>query len=102
MLYTLTIPIDAPTMSRAQAIAWRVLEKLPLRTAFAIKAIPPAEGRKGEEGKGEIQGEGETPPTRADGTPWTARELRDIEEGVVSAALRNDSEFVAAVRNASR
>ena len=89
MLYTLTIPIDAPTMSRAQAIAWRVLENLPLRTAFAIKAI------QGE-------GKGKTPTTRADGTPWTARELRDIAEGVVSAAGRNDPEFVAAVHSASR
>ena len=93
MLYTLTIPIDAPNMARAQAIAWKVLGLLPCGTAFAIKATP-AEGGEGEGGK-----EG---GTRADGTPWTPEELRDIEEGVVSAALRNDSEFVAAVRNASR
>ena len=89
MLYTLTIPIDAPTMSRAQAIAWRVLKLLPCGTAFAIKATP-AEGGEGEGGK-----EG---GTRADGTPWTAAELRDIEEGVVSAARRNDAELVAAVK----
>ena len=95
MLYTLTIPIDAPTMSRAQAIAWRVLGALPSGTAFAIKATPPpAAGGEGEGGK-----EG---GTRSDGTPWTPRELRDIAEGVVSAAGRNDPEFVAAVRAASR
>ena len=95
MLYTLTIPIDAPTISRAQAIAWRVLGALPSGTAFAIKATPPpAAGGEGEGGK-----EG---GTRSDGTPWTAAELRDIAEGVVSAAGRNDPEFVAAVRAASR
>ena len=97
MLYTLTIPIDAPTMSRAQAIAWRVLGALPSGTAFAIKAThPPAAG-----GEGEGKGEG-APAMRSNGTPWTPRELRDIAEGVVSASRRNDSEFVAAVRNASR
>lgn len=84
MTYTLSIPIEAPTMSRAQSIAWSVLKLLPCGTAFAIKATPtdPDAG----------------PSSRADGTPWTPAELRDIAEGVVSAARRNDAELVAAVK----
>ena len=35
MTYNLTIPIDAPTMTVAQAIAWSVLKLLPSGTAFA-------------------------------------------------------------------
>ena len=84
MTYTLSIPIDAPTMSRAQAIAWGVLRLLPTGTAFAIKATPAAGGGSS---------------ARADGTPWTPAELRDIAEGVVSASLRNDEEVVAAVKS---
>lgn len=84
MNYTLSIPIDAPTMSRAQAIAWSVLKLLPCGTAYAIKAQPP---------------DPVTPPSsRADGTPWTPAELRDIAEGVVSEARRYDEEFVEAVK----
>ena len=83
MTYTLSIPIEAPTMSRAQAIAWSVLRLLPRGTAFAIKATP---------------AEGEGSSSRADGTPWTPAELRDIAEGVVSAARRNDAELVAAAK----
>ena len=89
MNYTLTIPIEASTMSRAQAIAWSVLRLLPCGTAFAIKATPAA---------GETEGGGTPPSSRADGTPWTPAELRDIAEGVVSASLRNDEELVAAVK----
>ena len=84
MTYTLSIPIEAPTMSRAQAIAWSVLKLLPCGTAFAIKAQPPDPVT--------------TPSARADGTPWTPAELRDIAEGVVSASRRNDAELVAAVK----
>lgn len=86
MTYTLSIPIDAPTMSRAQAIAWKVLGMLPAGTAFAIKAQPPAEG-----------GQGDTPPPTA-GRTWTPAELRDIEDGIVPASRRYDAEFVAAVK----
>ena len=86
MTYTLSIPIDAPTMTRAQAIAWSVLKLLPSGTAFAIKAQPPAEG-----------GQGDTPPPPANRT-WTQSELRDIEDGIVPTARRNDPEFVAAVK----
>jgi len=82
MTYTLSIPIDAPTMSRAQAIAWSVLKLLPSGTAFTIKATP------------EPKGEGEPPPS---GRTWTTAELRDIEDGIVPASKRYDSEFVAAV-----
>lgn len=82
MTYNLTIPIDAPTMTVAQSIAWRVLELLPSGTAFAIKAQPPA-------------GCGQSP---AGGTTWTPAELRDIEDGIVPASRRNDAEFVAAVK----
>ena len=85
MTYTLSIPIDAPTMSRAQAIAWSVLKLLPSGTAFAIKAQP------------EQIGEGEPPPPPA-GRTWTTRELRDIEDGIVPASRRYDAEFVAAVK----
>ena len=84
MTYIFSIPIEAPTMSRAQAIAWSVLRLLPFGTAFAIKAQPPDPGAE--------------PSTRADGTPWTPAELRDIAEGVVSASRRNDVEFVEAVK----
>ncbi len=44
MTYTLTIPIDAPTMTVAQAIAWKVLGMLPAGTPFAIKAQPEPQG----------------------------------------------------------
>ena len=86
MTYTLSIPIEAPTMSRAQAIARSVLRLLPCGTAFAIRAQP------------EPQGDTPTPSARADGTPWTPAELRDIAEGVVSASRRYDAEFVEAVK----
>ena len=92
MNYTLSIPIEAPTMSRAQAIAWSVLKLLPCGTAFAIKATPAAPAA------GKTEGGGTTPTARADGTPWTPAELRDIAEGVVSAARRYDAEFVEAVK----
>lgn len=85
MNYTLSIPIDAPTMSRAQAIAWSVLRLLPTGTAFAIKATP------------EPKGEGEPPPEPT-GRTWTQSELRDIEDGIVPASRRYDAEFVAAVK----
>ena len=84
MNYTLSIPIEAPTMSRAQAIAWSVLKLLPCGTAFAIKAQPTDPGAG--------------PTARADGTPWTPAELRNIAEGVVSASRRYDAELVAAVK----
>lgn len=83
MTYNLTIPIDAPTMSRAQAIAWKVLGMLPAGTAFAIRAQP------------EPQGETPAPPA---GRTWTQSELRDIEDGIVPASRRYDAEFVAAVK----
>lgn len=86
MTYTLSIPIDAPTMTRAQAIAWSVLKLLPSGTAFAIKAQPPAEGGQGD------------PPAPQAGRAWTAAEIRDIEDGIVPACRRNDAEFVAAVK----
>ena len=83
MTYNLTIPIDAPTMTIAQAIAWRVLKLLPSGTAFAIKAQP------------EPQGDPPPPPA---GRTWTQSELRDIEDGIVPASRRYDAEFVAAVK----
>ena len=83
MTYTLTIHIDAPTMTRAQEIAWSVLKLLPSGTAFAIRAQP------------EPQGEPPPPPA---GRTWTPAELRDIEDGIVPASLRYDAEFVAAVK----
>ena len=83
MTYTLSIPIDAPTMTRAQEIAWSVLKLLPSGTAFAIKATP------------EPQGEPPQPPS---GRTWTPAELRDIEDGIVPASRRYDVEFVAAVK----
>ena len=86
MTYNLTIPIDAPTMTIAQAIAWKVLGMLPAGTAFAIKAQPPAEGGQGD------------PPAPPAGRTWTPAELRDIEDGIVPAGRRNDAEFVAAVK----
>ena len=86
MTYNLTIPIDAPTMTVAQAIAWRVLELLPSGTAFAIKA--------------QTQPQGDTPPPKphAGGAQWTPAELRDIADGIVPASRRNDAEFVDAVK----
>ena len=86
MTYNLTIPIDAPTMTVAQAIAWSVLKLLPSGTAFAIKAQPPAEG-----------GQGDTPPPTA-GRTWTPVELRDIEDGIVPSGRRNDDEFLKAAK----
>ena len=85
MTYNLTIPIDAPTMTVAQAIAWSVLKLLPSGTAFAIKAQP------------EPQGDTPPPPAPAART-WTKAELRDIEDGIVPASRRNDPEFVSAVK----
>ena len=85
MTYNLTIPIDAPTMTVAQAIAWSVLKLLPSGTAFAIKAQP------------EPQGEGAPPPQPAAGA-WTKAEIRDIEDGIVPACRRNDPEYLAAVK----
>lgn len=82
MTYTLSIPIDAPTMTVAQAIAWKVLGMLPAGTAFAIRAQP--------------EPQGDTP--RPAGQPWTKSELADIEDGIVPAARRSDPEFVAAVK----
>ena len=84
MTYNLTIPIDAPTMTVAQAIAWKILNLLPSGTAFAIRAQP------------EPRGEGEPPPPPA-GRTWTPADLRDIEDGIVPASRRYDAEFVAAV-----
>ena len=83
MTYNLTIPIDAPTMTVAQAIAWKVLGMLPAGTAFAIRAQP--------------EPQGDTPPPTA-GRTWTPAELRDIEDGIVPASRRYDAEFVAAVK----
>ena len=85
MTYNLTIPIDAPTMTVAQALAWRVLKLLPSGTAFSIKAHP------------ETQGDTPLPPAPA-GRTWTKAELRDIEDGIVPAARRNDPEYLAAVK----
>ena len=81
MTYTLSIPIDAPTMTVAQAIAWSVLKLLPSGTAFAIRAQP----------------EPPTDPRPAAGA-WTPAELRDIEDGIVPASRRNDPEYLAAVK----
>jgi len=83
MTYILSIPIDAPTLTRAQAIAWKVLSLLPTGTAYAIRAKP------------EPQGEGALPAQT--GRTWTPEEIRDIEDGIVPASKRYDAEFVAAV-----
>ena len=83
MTYTLSIPIDAPTISRAQAIAWSVLKMLPSGTAYAIKATPQA------------QPDIPAPPA---GRTWTPEEIRDIEDGIVPAGRRNDDEFLKAVK----
>ena len=85
MTYTLSIPIEAPTMTVAQVIAWKVLNLLPNGTAFAIRAQP------------EPRGEGDTPPPPA-GRTWTQSEIRDIEDGIVPASRRNDPEYLAAVK----
>ena len=84
MTYTLSIPIDAPTMSRAQAIAWSVLKLLPSGTAFAIRAQP--------------EPQGDTPRPKPTAGAWTPAELRDIEDGIVPASRRYDAEFAAAVK----
>ena len=85
MTYNLTIPIEAPTMTVAQAIAWKVLSLLPTGTAYAIRAQP--------------EPQGDTPPPPAPvGRTWTKAELRDIEDGIVPASRRYDAEFVAAVK----
>ena len=84
MTYNLTIPIDAPTMTIAQAIAWKVLGMLPAGTAFAIRAQP--------------EPQGDAPRPRPAGQPWTKSELADIEDGIVPASRRNDHEYLAAVK----
>ena len=84
MTYNLTIPIDAPTMTVAQAIAWSVLKLLPTGTAFAIKATP-------------TDPQPEIPAPQA-GRTWTPEEIRDIEDGIVPAGRRNDDEFLKAVK----
>ena len=79
MTYTLEIQIEASHMAEAQRRAWPILATLPERTPYRLKAQPP----QGQQPQG----------PRA----WTKAELRDIAEGVVSAARRYDAEFVAAV-----
>ena len=82
MTYTLTIPIEAPSMAGAERAAWNVLRLLPTGTPYAIKATP--------EPKQDI-------PTHPKGRTWTPEEIRDIEDGIVPASRRYDAEFVAAV-----
>ena len=79
MTYTLEIPIEAAHMAEAQKRAWPILATLPEWTPYRLKAQPP-------------QGHQPTSP-RA----WTRAELELIEDGIVPAWKRHDSEFVAAV-----
>ena len=84
MIYTLEIPIEAAHMAEAQKRAWPILATLPEWTPYRLKL-------KLEEKP--------QPPTQPQGQrAWTRAELEWIEDGIVPAWKRYDSEFVAAVK----
>ena len=84
MIYTLEIPIEAAHMAEAQKRAWPILATLPEWTPYRLKL-------KLEEKP--------QPPTQPQGPrAWTRAELEWIEDGIVPAWKRYDSEFVAAVK----
>ena len=81
MTYTLEIPIEAAHMAEAQKRAWPILATLPEWTPYRLKLE-----------------EKPQPPTQPQGQrAWTRAELELIEDGIVPASKRYDSEFVAAV-----
>ena len=81
MTYTLEIPIEAAHMAEAQKRAWPILATLPEWTPYLLKLE-----------------EKPQPPTQPQGQrAWTRAELSLIEDGIVPASKRYDSEFVAAV-----
>ena len=83
MTYTLEIQIEAAHMAEAQKCAWPILATLPEWTPYRLKL-------KLEEKP--------QPPTQPQGQrAWTRAELELIEDGIVPASKRYDSEFVAAV-----
>jgi len=77
MIYNLTIPINAPTLTEACYRAWDIVGKQ-CGIPFTVKA--------------------EQPPPPPAGRTWTKAELRDIEDGIVPASRRYDAEFVEAVK----
>ena len=89
MTYTLEIPIEAAHMAEAEKKAWRILGGLPPGTPFRLALEgPSAESEPAQPPKGKQ-------PTSQ--RAWTRAELELIEDGIVPAWKRYDSEFVAAV-----
>ena len=81
MTYTLEIPIEAAHKAEAQKRAWPILATLPEWPPYRLKLE-----------------EKPQPPTPPQGQrAWTRAELELIEDGIVPASKRFDSEFVAAV-----
>jgi len=85
MTYTLEISIEAAHMAEAKKKAWRLLGGLPPGTPFRLALEGPSAGSE--------------PAQLAQGQrAWTRAELELIEDGIVPASKRYDSEFVAAVK----
>ena len=84
MIYTLEIPIEAAHMAEAQKRAWPILAPFRLALEGPSAGNEPAQPPKGKQPQG----------PRA----WTRAELEWIEDGIVPAWKRYDSEFVAAVK----
>ena len=85
MTYTLEIPIEAAHMAEAEKKAWRILGGLPPGTPFRLALEGPSAGSEPAQ-----------PPQGQ--RAWTRAELSLIEDGIVPASKRYDSEFVAAVK----
>ena len=110
MTYTLEILIEAAHMADAEKKAWRMLGGIPPGTPFRLvieeppqpppttpaPSIPsfqtPAEG-----GRKETQGHHAAGDKPQSPRAWTRAELEWIEDGIVPASKRYDSEFVAEV-----
>lgn len=90
MTYTLEIPIEAAHMAEAEKKAWRMLGGLPPGTPFRLALEGPSAGSEPAQPPQGKQPQGQ----RA----WTRAELELIEDGIVPASKRYDSEFVAAVK----
>ena len=90
MTYTLEIPIEAAHMAEAEKKAWRILGGLPPGTPFRLALEGPSAGNEPAQPPKGKQPQG----PRA----WTRAELEWIEDGIVPAWKRYDSEFVAAVK----
>ena len=90
MTYTLKIPIEAVHMAEAEKKAWRILGGLPPGTPFRLALEGPSAGNEPAQPPKGKQPQGQ----RA----WTRAELEWIEDGIVPAWKRYDSEFVAAVK----